>query len=170
MFSSLSRRESELLIAGAQRGDQLRHIAESLQPPESFDRLEDTRGHPAEHHLPTAPAFDVPFHVPRAADQALGGIGRDQRPLQPVRQPQAHHRQRFFKPFAYAFSRTWILAVQSPREIVQKPPRRRHVAPRRSPENRLNPRALALRQVIQHIPRFVYLAALYQGGLPERRP
>ena|SRR6516165_1751894 len=42
MFSSLSRRESELLIAGAQRGDQLRHIAESLQPPESFDRLEDT--------------------------------------------------------------------------------------------------------------------------------
>jgi len=32
MFSSLSRRESELLIAGAQRGDQLRHIAESLQP------------------------------------------------------------------------------------------------------------------------------------------
>jgi len=53
---------------------------------------------------------------------------------------------------------------------VQKPPRRRHVAPIRSPENRLNPRALALRQVIQHIPRFVNLAALYQGGLPERRP
>src|SRR6516164_6939401 len=120
MFSSLSRRESELLIAGAQRGDQRRHIAESLQPPESFDRLKDTRSHPAEHHLPTTPAFDVPFHVPRVADQALGG--------------------------------TWILAVQSPREILQKPSRRRDVAPVRTPENRLHPRALALRQVIQHIP------------------
>src|SRR6185312_9726128 len=69
-------------------------------------------------HLSAAPPLDVALHVPGAADQALGGIGGGERPLQSLRQPETDDGERFVQPFAHALGSTGILVLQASREIA----------------------------------------------------
>lgn len=86
--------ETELPIAGSKGADEGRHISIPLEPTEALHRFEDTRGDPAEHQLPAAPALDVPLHRPRPADEAFDRVGGCERAAQAGRQLQREDGER----------------------------------------------------------------------------
>ena len=51
----------------------------AFQPTKAFDGFEDAGRDPPHNHLPSAPAFHVPLHVPRATDDALDRVRRGER-------------------------------------------------------------------------------------------
>ena len=132
-----------------------------LQSTEAFDRFEYACGDPAYHHLPTAPALHVPFHVSSTADQTLGRVGGRQRPPEGVGQIESEHRECFIEAFTDALGRTGMIGLESPCEVGEKATGRAHVGTARGAvQDRLRPGPLALRQVIEEVAQLVRLAAL----------
>ena len=78
--------------------------------------------------------------------------------------------QRFVQPFSDAAGGAGIFVPQALGEIREEPRRRLHVARLRgTPHDRLDPRALSLRQVVEDVAERVDLAPLNEGGLAEAR-
>ena len=51
----------------------------AFQSAETLHGFEHGGGGPSQDHVAAAPSFDVPLHVPRAADQAFDRVGRRNR-------------------------------------------------------------------------------------------
>ena len=170
-YATILRRfaDPELSVAGTERGDQRGHFVASLHAPEPVGRFEHGRADPAKHHRAAAPAFDVPLDVTGATQEALDRIGRGQRPLQPLGQPERDHGERLVEPFPDTGGRTRMLAIQPAGEVLQAPAGRLDVGTRiGAREDRPDPRPLHLREMLEHVAPLVDLTTLHQGGAPER--
>ena len=145
-FRGPSSRKPELLIARTQGRDQFRHFVVTFQATEAFDSFEDAGGDPAYHHLPVAPALDVPLHRTGATDETLCSIGRAQRSTQRRRQTKTDDRQRFIESFTQTFGGAGMIGLELARQALQLPFGDRDiVAVIGALQLRLHPRALALR-------------------------
>ncbi len=83
---------------------------------------------------------------------------------------QGEDGQRFVQPFPDATGGAGIFVLQALGELREEPRRRLHVARLiGAPHDRLDPRALALRQVVEDVAELVALAPLNEGGLAEDR-
>ena len=116
-------------IAGTQRVDQRGHVSIPLHATAALDGLEDSRGHPPEHHLPATPTFHVALHQPCAADEALGRSRRGERAAQARRARQREDGERFIEAVADALGGPGLLGLEPAREIEQQSLRSLHVGP-----------------------------------------
>ena len=83
---------------------------------------------------------------------------------------QGEDGQRFVQPFPDATGGAGIFVLQALGELREEPRRRLHVACLiGAPHDRLDPRDLALRQVVEDVAELVDLAPLNEGGLAEDR-
>jgi hypothetical protein len=112
--------DAELLIASAKAGQELRHILVAFQSAEGLHRFENGGGGPSQRHLASAPPFDVPLYMPRAADQAFDRIGRRERLPEAIRQAEREDGEGFVEAFTHARGGTGILVLEASREILQE--------------------------------------------------
>ena len=104
-----------------------------------------------------------------SAQEAFDRVGRRERMAEPLRNPEAEDSERLVEPFPDAFSRTRILVVESAREILEQASGGSNIrATIGTIKHRADPRALALRQMVEHIPSLVHLTALDQRGAAEQ--
>src|SRR6202023_3460926 len=103
---------------------------------------------PAQHHLATTPAFDVPLHVPGAGDQTLDRIGRGERLPEAIREAELDHGERLVESFADARRGTRIAILKASRQLLQQAARRCDLRLLVSAgDDRPHPRTLALWQM-----------------------
>ena len=92
-----------------------------------FDSFDDAGRDPAHDHLPSAPPFHVPLHVTGATDNALDRVRRGERVPKALGDAESQHRHRVVEAFPHTGGGAWIPVGESPSEILQQPPRDRHV-------------------------------------------
>ena len=91
-----------------------------LSPDGTPSPLRAPGGHPAQHHRSAAPAFHMPLHMARTAEQTLDGVRGGERSLETLRQTHAEHGQRLVEPFPHARGRTRVVSVQAMRQVLQQ--------------------------------------------------
>src|SRR5687768_10707846 len=162
------RRQSETLITSAERVDEGTHVLVSATPLETFRGLDDPSHRPAQHHVPTAPARDVPMHSAEAADEILDCVRGAQRAPQGVTDVEREYGQCLIETFAETRRRTGIRVVELSCECLQLPARGGGVCTAIRTLQRRPCRALTARgQIAEHVAEFVDLTALHPRGLPQ---
>ena len=162
--------EAKALISGTEGSDERRHVGVPLQAPKALGGFEDAGGDPAQHHLAAPPARDVTLHVTGPADEALDGVRRSERALEPGREVQRQDGHRLLEPFPHTGGCSGMLPVEAACEVPKQPRGGRDIlALIRPPENRLHPGPLTLWQVVEDVAGLVDLATLPERGTVEHR-
>jgi hypothetical protein len=146
------------LIASAQASDELRHILVAFQSAETLHGFENGGSGPSQDHVSAAPPFDVPLHVPRAADQAFDRIGRRDRLPEAIGQAEREDGEGVVEAFTDARRGTWIPVLESTRQIVQETTSGGDLdVPVGARDDRADPGPLAFREMLQDVSQLVDL-------------
>ena len=149
-------REAELLIAATKSRHQRVQIGVAKEAMEVRGRFANAGGHPAHHHLPTAPALDVPFDASSATEETLDRVGRRERSPQAGRQGETEDRERFLEPFPDTLSGPGRVGLQPAGQILEQAHRGLEIGTLIGAANQgARPGPLPLRQMVEDVAQLV---------------
>ena len=110
-------------IVGSQRRDQLGHISAALDAMEAGLELVEGGANPSEDHRPAAPVLHAAGDPADAVVDVLDGVGRRERALEVLGEPELLGGEQLVEAFADRRSGTRMLVSETTRQRLEAAPR-----------------------------------------------